>query len=193
MRHKPVLSQTQIEARLHLAAIVESSDDAIISKTLDGVILSWNEGAERVFGYGADEAIGQPISILIPTERLGEEVEILRKIRQGQRVEHYETVRRRKDGRSIEVSLTISPIRTDQGVIVAASKVARDISARKLAERALRSIEARLGLVINNTPIILCAFDERRRVTLLEGRGLALIGFSGSPDHHRREVGDNTP
>ncbi|MHB1587927.1 MAG: PAS domain S-box protein [Acidiferrobacteraceae bacterium] len=176
------MSQTQIEARLHLAAIVESSDDAIISKTLDGVILSWNGGAERVFGYGADETIGQPISILIPKERLGEEVEILRKIRQGQRVEHYETVRRRKDGRSIEVSLTISPIRTDQGVIVAASKVARDISARKLSERALRSIEARLGLVINNTPIILCAFDERRRVTLLEGRGLALIGFSGSPD-----------
>lgn len=182
MRRSPVLSQTQIQARLHLAAIVESSDDAIISKTLDGIILSWNRGAERIFGYSAHEAIGRPISIVIPEDRLDEETHILTKIRRGDRVAHYETVRQRKDGERIEISLTVSPIRTDEGLIIGASKVARDISSHKRAERTLRSLEARLGLVVNNAPIILLAFDERRRVTLLEGNGLALIGLSGTPE-----------
>ena len=120
--------------RAHLAAIVESSDDAIVSKTLQSIILSWNQGAERLFGYSADEAIGQPITMLLPAERRDEEQQILDRIIRGERIEHFETVRVRKDGRRIDISLTISPIRDARGEIVGASKVARDISLRKSLE-----------------------------------------------------------
>jgi PAS domain S-box-containing protein len=128
-------------ARAHLAAIVESSDDAIVSKNLESIILSWNKGAERLFGYMTDEAVGQPITMLIPPERLDEEKHILARIIRGERIEHFETVRVRKDGRPIHVSLTISPIRNAEGAIVGASKVARDISSRKALEA--RNIELR--------------------------------------------------
>ena len=121
-------------ARAHLAAIVESSEDAIVSKTLLSVILSWNNGAERLFGYTAQEAIGQPITMLIPPDRLGEEEHILDRIVRGDRIEHFETVRVSKDGRLIDLSLTISPIRNAEGTIIGASKVARDISHRKSLE-----------------------------------------------------------
>ena len=121
-------------ARAHLAAIVESSDDAIVSKTLQSVILSWNKGAERLFGYSADEAIGQPITMLLPPDRRDEEQQILERIIRGERIEHFETVRVCKDGRHIDISLTISPIRDANGEIVGASKVARDISHRKSLE-----------------------------------------------------------
>ena len=121
-------------ARAHLAAIVESSDDAIVSKTLQSVILSWNKGAERLFGYTAAEAIGQRITMLIPPDRLGEEEHILERITRGERIEHFETVRVSKDGRLIDISLTISPIRNADGTIIGASKVARDISHRKSLE-----------------------------------------------------------
>ncbi|MEF0943729.1 PAS domain S-box protein [Rhizobium sp. BR 362] len=114
-----------------LAAIVENSDDAIISKTLGGIITSWNRGAERLFGFEAKEAIGLPITILIPDDRLHEETTIIGRIRAGERVDHYETVRRRKDGRLVDVSLTVSPIRDADGMIIGASKIARDISERK--------------------------------------------------------------
>lgn len=114
-----------------LSAIVESSDDAIVSKTLAGIITSWNKSAERLFGYTADEAIGQPITIVIPQDRLKEEPEIIKRIQGGERVEHFETIRRRKDGTLIDVSLTISPIRNDEGTIFGASKIARDITDRK--------------------------------------------------------------
>jgi PAS domain S-box-containing protein len=124
--------------RMWLASIVESSDDAIVSKNLNGIITSWNEGAHRVFGYSAKEVIGKPIIILIPPDRHHEEKVILDHIRRGERVEHYETIRRRKDGSLIDVSLTISPIRGAQGKIVAASKIARDITAQKCAERLLQ-------------------------------------------------------
>ena len=120
--------------RAHLAAIVESSDDAIVSKTLQSIILSWNKGAERLFGYSALEAVGQPITILIPPERRVEEQQILERIIRGERIEHFETVRVCKDGRRIDISLTISPIRDATGAIVGASKVARDISLRKSLE-----------------------------------------------------------
>jgi PAS domain S-box-containing protein len=123
-------------ARAHLAAIVESSDDAIVSKTLQGIIRSWNRAAERLFGYSAEEAVGQPITLIIPPERVEEESEILRKLRRGERVDHFETVRVAKDGRRLDVALTISPIRDANGVIVGASKVARDISDRKAYEEA---------------------------------------------------------
>jgi len=117
-----------------LASIVDSSHDAIISKTINGVITSWNRGAEALFGYRADEAIGKPITLLIPEDRLEEEPAIIAKLRAGLQVDHFDTVRRRKDGSFIDISLTISPIRDANGSIVGASKVARDISARKRAE-----------------------------------------------------------
>ncbi len=120
--------------RAHLAAIVESSEDAIVSKTLQGIILSWNKGAESLFGYTASEAIGQPITILIPPERLNEEREILARIVNGDRIEHFETVRVSKGGRRLDISLTISPIRDASGDVIGASKVARDISRRKTLE-----------------------------------------------------------
>lgn len=123
------------EVRARLAAIVESSEDAIVSKTLDGEIRSWNAGAERLFGYTAAEAVGRSITLIIPPERLDEERMILGKIRSGERVEHYETVRVAKDGRRIDISLTVSPIRSTGGEIIGASKVAHDITDQKRAER----------------------------------------------------------
>lgn len=126
-----------------LAAIVESSHDAIISKTLDGIVTSWNGGAVRLFGYSADEAIGQPITLIIPPDRLSEEDVILQRLRSGERIEHYETVRRTKQGDLVEVSITVSPVRDRKGRIVGASKVARDITERKQAEAMLRQSERR--------------------------------------------------
>jgi PAS domain S-box-containing protein len=126
------------EAQARLAAIVESSDDAIVSKTLDAIITTWNRGAERLFGYTAAEAVGRPITLIIPPERLDEEPAILERLRRGQRVEHFETVRVAKDGRRLDISLTISPVRDAQGRIIGASKIARDITARKQVEAALR-------------------------------------------------------
>ena len=122
------------EIGLHLAAIVESSDDAIISKTLEGIILSWNKGAERIFGYTADEVVGKSILILIPPDRRDEEPAILERIRKGERIDHYETVRMTKDGRAVDISLTVSPVREKSGRIIAASKIARDITERRRAE-----------------------------------------------------------
>ena len=119
------------EATQRLASIVDSSDDAIISKGLDGIIRSWNSAASRLFGYEAAEVIGKPVTILIPQDRQDEETFILQQIRRGERIEHYETVRRRKDGGLIDVSLTVSPIRNAQGKIIGASKIARDITKRK--------------------------------------------------------------
>lgn len=130
--------QTPEGARQWLSAIVESADDAIISKSLEGIIASWNEGAQRIFGYTADEVIGQPVTILIPPDHLDEEPAILSSIRAGRRVEHYETVRQRKDGSMVDISLTVSPIRDAKNRIIGASKIARDISGRKRAEAALR-------------------------------------------------------
>jgi PAS domain S-box-containing protein len=117
-----------------LASIVEFSDDAIISKNLDSIMTSWNKGAEQLFGYLAEEAIGKPVTILIPPDRQDEEGMIIERIRHGARVDHYETVRQRKDGSPIDVSLTISPIRGAEGKVVGASKIARDISDRKRSD-----------------------------------------------------------
>jgi PAS domain S-box-containing protein len=130
-----------------LAAIVESSDDAIVSKDLNGIINSWNQGAERLFGYTAAEAIGQPATLIIPADRIDEEPVILEKIRKGERVEHYETVRRCKDGTLLDISLTISPIRDDEGRIVGGSKIARDITERKTGQEQLSFQAHLLGAV----------------------------------------------
>jgi PAS domain S-box-containing protein len=129
---------------LRLGAIVESSDDAIISKDLNGIITSWNSSAERLFGYTAEEAIGRSITLVIPPDRLEEEPKILERLRRGERVDHFETVRMRKDGSRFDISLTISPIKNAAGKIVGASKIARDITDRKQAEAALRDYAARL-------------------------------------------------
>jgi PAS domain S-box-containing protein len=126
------------EVREHLAAVVESSDDAIISKTLGGIITAWNHGAEKVFGYSSSEAVGQPMQMLIPPERASEEPDILARIGRGESVERLETVRVRKDGTCIDVSATISPIKDASGTIVGASKIARDITERRRAEEALK-------------------------------------------------------
>jgi PAS domain S-box-containing protein len=126
------------ERLLTAAAIIENSDDAIISKDLDGRILSWNPGARRLYGYTAEEAVGQPVTMLIPADRPDEEPRILEQIRRGERVDHYETVRVRKDGSRVDVSLTVSPVRNSEGQIIGASKIARDVSARKRAEEQVR-------------------------------------------------------
>jgi PAS domain S-box-containing protein len=132
-------------AMRQLAAIVESSDDAIVSKSLDGVIRSWNAGAEKLFGHTAASAIGRHISLVIPPDRLAEEDQIIATLRAGNRVDHFETERMHADGRRIPVSLTISPIRDDDGIVVGASKIARDVSERRKMERELRSLAADLA------------------------------------------------
>ena len=122
------------EAALRLAAIIESSDDAIVGKDLDGIITSWNGGAERIFGYLAEEIIGKPIMLLIPPDHRKAEEAIMERIRRGQRVEHYQTVRQRKHGSLIDISLTVSPVRNAQGIVIGASKIARDITEHKRNE-----------------------------------------------------------
>ena len=137
-----------VEATARLAAIVESSDDAIISKDLNGIITSWNRGAERIFGYQASEMIGQPVSKLTPPERIDEMPKILDRIRRGDRVDHFETVRRAKSGRLLNISLTVSPIHDNTGRIIGASKVARDITEQRAASEALKQSETRLNLAL---------------------------------------------
>ncbi|HLJ10934.1 MAG TPA: PAS domain S-box protein [Planctomycetaceae bacterium] len=179
------------EARALLAAIVDSSDDAIVSKTLESRILSWNAGAERLFGYAAHEAIGLPITIIIPEERQDEERIILEKISRGERIEHFETQRVTKQGRVLDVSLTISPVRDSQGRIVAVSKIARDITASKRSEEALRSVKDALAaqladlqrlhemsVRLSATPELQPILDETlRTASALDGadRGLLLL------------------
>ena len=133
------------EASRHLAAIVEGSDDAILSKDFQGTITSWNRAAERMFGYKAEETIGRSITMLIPPDRLDEETEILRRLRRGERIDHYETIRRRKDGSLLDVSLTISPVRDAHGRLAGASKIARDITERKRTEKILQATQERLA------------------------------------------------
>ena len=131
-----------------LSAIVESADDAIISKTLEGIITSWNTGAERIFGYTPPEIVGKSVTLLIPDDHINEEAEILARIRIGERVEHYETLRQRKDGSLVEISLTVSPIKSADGKIIGASKVARDISKQRQAQRLLDESSDRLTLAL---------------------------------------------
>ncbi len=135
----------------HLAAIVHSSSDAIIGKTLTGIITSWNEAAERVFGYTADEMIGEPVIKLIPQDRLQEETQILERLKKGEIVEHFETKRITKDKRIVDISLTISPVKDSNGIIIGASKIARDISAQKTLDMALQESEEKFRMAVQST------------------------------------------
>ena len=145
---REITERKRIEAELReseqrfrwLASIVESSDDAIVSKNLDGIITSWNRSAERIFGYSAEEAIGQPITIVIPQDRRDEERTILTRIRRGERIEHFETVRQRKHGSLIVVSLTVSPVKDAVGRIVGAAKIARDITEQKRSQEQIATL-----------------------------------------------------
>ena len=163
-------------AAQHLAAIVESSDDAIVSKDLDGIIKTWNRGAERLFGYKAEEVVGKPITILIPPERLHEEPVIIARIRRGERVDHYETVRRRKDGSPVDISLTVSPIRDDKGAVVGASKIARDITERKAAEAKLRDSERQLKDLLAAIPAAIYTTDAQGKITYYNEAAVELAG-----------------
>ena len=168
--------ETEKERAL-LAAIVESSNDAIISKNLDGIITSWNRGAENIFGYTASEAIGQSVMILIPEDRLEEEATILGRIRLGERVEHYETIRRRKDGTSIHVSLTVSPVIDPEGRIIGASKIARDITEHKFAVESLGQSEERYRRLTELLPVgVYTCEAPSGRITYYNEQAVALWG-----------------
>lgn len=169
-----VKKKTERTAVMHLAAVVQSSHDAIVAKTLKGIITDWNRSAERIFGYRAKEIIGKSVLTLIPNDRKSEEQEILRKIGRGESLDHYETVRRRKDGRLIDVSLTISPIKSSKGEIVGASKIARDITNQKQTERRLTE-QARL-LDLSNDAIIVR--DHQDRVVYWNRGAQEMYGFS---------------
>ena len=169
----PLLRQRAHRSGALLASIVESSDDAIISKTLDGVITSWNKGAERLFGYRADEALGQPISLIIPLDRYDEETRIIEGLRRGERIDHFETVRQRKDGSLLEISLSISPLRDPAGNIVGASKIARDISSRLRNERGLAE-QARLLDLSTDAIIVRDASD---RITYWNRGAAEIYGY----------------
>ena len=151
------------EAQARLAAIVESSDNAIVSKDLNGIITTWNRGAERVFGYTAHEAVGQPVTLLIPPDRLHEETRIMERIRRGEMVDHSETIRRRKDGTLFHASVTVSPIRDSQGNVVGASKIALDITDRKRAEEKLRDSEQRFTRFMQHLPGLAWIKDAQGR------------------------------
>jgi PAS domain S-box-containing protein len=164
------------ERAQQLVSIVESSDDAIISKDLDGIIRTWNSGAERLFGYSAGEILGKPVTILFPPGREDEEPGILARIRRGERIHHYETVRRRKDGSLLDISLTVSPVRDGAGRIVGASKIARDITDRKEAERRLRDSEQRLTELLAAIPAAIYTTDAQGKITYFNE---AAVEFSG--------------
>jgi PAS domain S-box-containing protein len=164
-------------AKSRLAAIVESSEDAMITKDLNGTLTSWNAGAERLFGYTADEVIGKPVSILIPPERDDEEPAILRRIRSGKRVDTYDTMRRRKDGSLIDISLTVSPLRDATGKIVGASKVARDISERKRAAEQQELLIREMSHRVKN------AFTVCQTLAVLSARS------ASTPEQMARDIG----
>jgi two-component system, LuxR family, sensor kinase FixL len=161
-----------------LAVIISSSDDAIVSKTLDGTVTAWNAGATNILGYEADEMIGQPITRIIPPELHEEEKQILMRLRRGERIRHYETIRLAKDGRRVDISLTVSPLFNQSGKVVGASKVARDITERKLAEQALRETTARLRTLTETAVDGVIMIDARGVVLMFNPACEKLFGYS---------------
>ena len=171
-------------AAARLAAIVKSSDDAIISKNLDGTVTSWNAGAERIFGYTAEEIIGRSIRVIIPPDRQYEEDEVLSRVRKGEYVEHFQTVRRRKDGSLVDISLSVSPIRNSSGEIVGASKIARDISEQKRAEEALLQ-----SMAVKDEFLGLVSHELRTPITTILGNALILQRRADKlPDDSKKEA-----
>jgi PAS domain S-box-containing protein len=190
----PVLRLQADKAIGLLASIVDSSDDAIVSKTLEGTITSWNKGAERLFGYSAKEALGQPIWMIIPLERREEETRILARLRQGEPIEHFDTVRIRKDGTRVEISLSISPVRNAAGKIIGASKIARDITGRKRIERELHESEQRFRTLADalDTQVQFRTQELRRRNAEILQQSDQLRDLSGrlmfAQDEERRRI-----
>jgi PAS domain S-box-containing protein len=174
-RPRPARGRENLAAH-HYRAIIESSDDAILSKDLNGLILSWNRGAERLFGFTSEEAVGRPVTIVIPLDRRDEEPAILEKIHRGERIEHFETVRQRKDGSLVDISLTISPIRNARGKIVGASKIARDITELKKARERQRLLLREMSHRVNN-------------LFALSG---SIVGLSARSAKSPRELADST-
>src|SRR5580658_1269377 len=177
-----------------LAAIVDSSEDAIISKTLQGVITSWNTGAERLFGYTAKEAVGKHISMIIPLDRRDEETGILARLSRGEKIDHFDTIRVRKDGTALEISLSISPVRDSTGKIIGASKIARDVTGRKRIERELQESEQRFRTLADalDTQVQFRTQELRRRNTEILQQSEQLRDLSGrlmhAQDEERRRI-----
>jgi PAS domain S-box-containing protein len=165
----------QVEQRIYsLASIVESSDDAIVAKDLNGIIKSWNKGAERIFGFAAGEVIGRPITIVIPLERHDEEQEILARIRNGERIDHFETVRQRKDGGLIDISLTVSPVRNAKGEVIGASKIARDITDQRRTQQQIATLARET--------------EHRSKNVLANVQAIVAVSQSDTPDGLKRAI-----
>src|SRR5688500_13500989 len=166
------------EAAAFLAAIVDSTDDAVISKNLSGIIQTWNKSAERMFGYSAEEVINQSILVIIPPDLHAEEASILARLKNGERIDHFETVRRRKDGRLIDVALTVSPVRDANGTIIGASKIARDISERKQVKQVIAEAQGRLATTLASIGDAVLATDKDSRLTYLNPVAERLLGYT---------------
>jgi two-component system sensor kinase FixL len=161
-----------------LAAIVSSSDDAIIGKTMQGIVTDWNRGAELIFGYSAQDMIGKPIAVLLPPGKEDEELEILSRVREGERIDHFETRRRRKDGKIIDVSVTISPVHDSEGRLIGASKVARDITSASRAQQELREREAHLQSVLDTVPDAMVVIDVKGKIQSFSNTAQRLFGYA---------------
>lgn len=166
------------QSRALLAAIVDSSDDAIITKNLDGIITSWNQGAQRIFGYTPQEAIGRSITILIPPDRLNEEPVILARIRRGERIRHYQTIRQAKNGAQLHISLTVSPIINSDGKIIGASKIARDIGQEVTARERVRQSEEEFRVTLSSVGDAVIATDRTGRITFMNAVAEQLTGWN---------------
>jgi PAS domain S-box-containing protein len=166
------------ESRRRVAAIVDSSDDAIVSTDLEGVISSWNPAAERIFGYGAEEAMGRPITLILPPERAGDEADVLERVRRGERLDHFETVRRTKDGRLLEVVVSISPVRDAHGYVVGASRLTRDVSEQRQTQQALRHSEATALAFFESAAEGILIVDEAGEILLANRQIEAMFGYT---------------
>jgi PAS domain S-box-containing protein len=178
------------ESRMRLAAIVESSEDAIISKSLEGIISTWNSGAQRIFGYTAPEVIGKPVTILFPPELVPEEAHILARVRRAEPIRHYETERVRKDGKRIIVSLSVSPLRDDRGNIIGASKIARDITEQRRQAQALAASEARLRALVEATPECVMIVAADGSLVFVNSAGLQILEIASEQEALEIQIQD---
>ncbi len=176
------LTSLREEANLRLAAIVESSDDAIIGKTLDGTVTNWNKGAERIYGYAASEMVGRPISILVPPERADEIPQILQRLRQGEHVDHFETERITKEGKRLSISLTISPIRDREGRLTGASTIARDFTATKLAQAQMQESRKQMEIIFQGVAESITVLDQQDKLVFANEAAARALGYEKVSD-----------